>query len=103
MNIIIDYPQGVRVADERQIVHFIKDGTTGCKRRPVNYRVSTEAVTCPECLRSLPIVKAKRTKKAWTTTTKREPDGETYRRGRAWLLTPKGQALVDKWEREEAE
>ena len=99
-NIVIGYPSNVRVSGP-QMVHYYQENVTGCKRRPISYSLTSKAVTCPECLRALPAPKPERPRKAWTTTSRREPAAESDRRSRAWMLTAKGQALVDKWEQEE--
>ena len=122
MNITIEYLS--RTSEHHwaaNLVHIMVDGKfTLCGRRPARFTQTTDKATCEKCIEyaqattprsdaEKPVEQALKPrkqqtqpKKAWTTTTKREPDGETYRRTRAWVLTPKGQALVDKWEQEEA-
>lgn len=98
---------------------------TLCGRYPMQFTLTEDAVTCKKCLEEMQAQQSKSEEKPVehhqsTTPQKqprvREPYGSLvkYHRSpskgnpefgtsRTWVLTPKGQALVDKWEREEAE
>lgn len=101
MNITINYPGGAQ-AIGASTVHSMVDGMTRCKRRPVNYSASHKAVTCPECLKNMPapLPQPKKRRRNLAPDVPRK-DMPGFRLTRCWVLTPKGQALVDQWEREE--
>lgn len=97
---------------------------TLCGRRPAHFTETADGVTCQKCLSEMlvqaPVVKAEKpvervrkphkpevkhrnpqsvyTKENRPSPSKGEPE---FARSRSWVLTPRGQALVDKWEQEE--
>lgn len=120
INIIIEYPDHVKVQDGAT-VHSLVDGRTECDRRPVRYTRTEQPVTCQMCLRNgilrdkvdrlseemaRPKPDAKPPKVSFPRVHKRYEGFDQNPRvyfARSWFLTEAGQALVDKWEEEEKE